>query len=126
MILHKEPWHLDYPMLLRLSSTALSSPIRKLRSLVAKQAAQSTGSLPFGGFASDRWVLQKADDLRRLLDGPATAHEADLRTAFAQHVPARRRNISLSLKDLRPDPLEANDKGRRSFKQWSDKLKAWT
>lgn len=77
----------------------------------------------FVGQIVDPGILQRPDDLRRFLDGLAGAHEADVQTALAQGSPARRRGTGLSLKDLKPDPFESNDKSRRSFKQWSDEFK---
>lgn len=49
----------------------------------------------------------------------ATAHEADVQAAAQQGTAGRRRETALSLKDLEPDPFEANGKGKHSSKPWS-------
>ena len=52
-----------------------------------------------------------------------TAHEADL---FFEELTKNKYNQGgLTLKDLKPDTFESNEKSKLSFRQWSDEFSSW-
>ena len=57
-----------------------------------------------------------------------TAHEADLSYMrhFLEEITKNKHNQGgLTLKDLKPDTLESNEKSKLSFRQWSDEFSSW-
>ena len=57
-----------------------------------------------------------------------TAHEADLlyMRNFLEEITKNKYNQGgLTLKDLKPDTLESNEKSKLSFRQWSDEFSSW-
>ena len=57
-----------------------------------------------------------------------TAHEADLLyiSNFSEEITKNKYNQGgLTLKDLKPDPFESNEKSKLSFRQWSDEFSSW-
>ena len=57
-----------------------------------------------------------------------TAHEADVlhMRNFMEEITKNKNNQGgLTLKDLKPDTSESNDKSKLSFHQWSDEFSSW-
>ena len=57
-----------------------------------------------------------------------TAHEADLlyMRNFLEEITKNKYNQGgLTLKDLKPDTFESNEKSKLSFRQWSDEFSSW-
>ena len=56
-----------------------------------------------------------------------TAHEADLLSMrnFLDEITKNKYNQGLTLKDLKPDIFESNEKSKLSFRQWSDEFSSW-
>ena len=57
-----------------------------------------------------------------------TAHEADLLSMrnFLEEITKKKYNQGgLTLKDLKPDTFESNEKSKLSFRQWSDEFSLW-
>ena len=57
-----------------------------------------------------------------------TAHEADLLYIrnFLEEITKNKYNQGgLTLKDLKPDTFESNEKSKLSFRQWSDEFSSW-
>ena len=62
----------------------------------------------------------------------SNAHEADLlseRDRMEKKLETKgcqRHEIGMSMKDLKPEAFDSNEKSKQSFKQWSDEFMAWT
>ena len=57
-----------------------------------------------------------------------TAHEADMlymRNFLEEISKNKYTQEGLTLKDLKPDTFESNDKSKLSFRQWSDEFSSW-
>ena len=57
-----------------------------------------------------------------------TAHEADIlymRNFFQEITKNKYNQGGLTLKDLKPDTFESNEKSKLSFRQWSDEFSSW-
>ena len=57
-----------------------------------------------------------------------TAHEADIlfMRNFSEEITKNQYNQGgLTLKDLKPDVFESNEKSKLSFRQWSDEFSSW-
>ena len=68
------------------------------------------------------------DQLKGFLLAMVTAHEADLlyMRNFLEEITKNEYNQGgLTLKDLKPDTFESNEKSKLSFRQWSDECSSW-
>ena len=75
---------------------------------------------------TDPAVFSQLDQWTGFLSAMVTAHEADLlyMRNFLEEITKNKYNQGgLTLKDLKPDTFESNEKSKLSFRQWSDKGK---
>ena len=77
---------------------------------------------------TDPAVLSQPDQWTGFLSAIVTAHEADLlyMRNFLEEITKNKYNQGgLTLKDLKPDTFESNEKSKVSFRQWSDEFSSW-
>ena len=77
---------------------------------------------------TDLAVFTQPDQWKGFLSAMVTAHEADLLyiSNFSEEITKNKYNQGgLTLKDLKPDPFESNEKSKLSFRQWSDEFSSW-
>ena len=77
---------------------------------------------------TDAAVFTQSDQWKGFLSAMVTAHEADLlyMRNFLEEITKNKYNQGgLTLKDLKPDIFESNEKSKLSFRQWSDEFSSW-
>ena len=77
---------------------------------------------------TDPTVFSQPDQWTGFLSAMETAHEADLlyMRNFLEEITKNKYNQGgLTLKDLKPDTFESNEKSKLSFRQWSDEFSSW-
>ena len=77
---------------------------------------------------TDAAVFTQPDQWKGFLSAMVTAHEADLlyMRNFLEEITKNKYNQGgLTLKDLKPDTFESNEKSKLSFRQWSDEFSSW-
>ena len=77
---------------------------------------------------TDPTVFSQPDQWTGFLSAMVTAHEADLlyMRNFLEEITKNKYNQGgLTLKDLKPDTFESNEKSKLSFRQWSDEFSSW-
>ena len=77
---------------------------------------------------TDPAVFTQLDQWEGFLSAMVTAHEADLLyiSNFSEEITKNKYNQGrLTLKDLKPDAFESNEKSKLSFRQWSDEFSSW-
>ena len=77
---------------------------------------------------TDPTVFSQLDQWTGFLSAMVTAHEADLlyMRNFLEEITKNKYNQGgLTLKDLKPDTFESNEKSKLSFRQWSDEFSPW-
>ena len=77
---------------------------------------------------TDPAVFTQPDQGKGFLSAMETAHEADLfyMRNFLEEITKNQYNQGgLTLKDLKPDTFESNEKSKLSFRQWSDEFSSW-
>ena len=77
---------------------------------------------------TDPAVFSQPDKWTGFLSAMVTAHEADLlyMRNFLEEITKNKYNQGgLTLKDLKPDTFESNEKSKLSFRQWSDEFSSW-
>ena len=77
---------------------------------------------------TDPAVFSQLDQRTGFLSAMVTAHDADLlyMRNFLEEITKNKYNQGgLTLKDLKPDTFESNEKSKLSFRQWSDEFSSW-
>ena len=77
---------------------------------------------------TDPAVFSQPDPWTGFLSAMVTAHEADLlymRNLLEEITKNKYNQGGLTLKDLKPDTFESNEKSMLSFRQWSDEFSSW-
>ena len=77
---------------------------------------------------TDPTVFSQPDQWTGFLSAMVTAHEADLlyMRNFLEEITKNKYNQGgLTLKDLKPDTFESNEKSKLSFRHWSDEFSSW-
>ena len=77
---------------------------------------------------TDPSVFTQPDQRKGFLSAVVTAHEADLlymRNFFEEITKNKYNQAGLTLKGLKPDTFESNEKSKLSFRQWSDEFSSW-
>ena len=77
---------------------------------------------------TDPAVFSQPDQWTGFLSAMVTAHDADLlyMRNFLEEITKNKYNQGgLTLKDLKPDTFESNEKSKLSFRQWSDEFSSW-
>ena len=77
---------------------------------------------------TDPAVFTQPDQWKGLQSAMVTAHEADIlyMRNFLEEITKNKYNQGgLTLKVLKPDTSESNEKSKLSFRQWSDEFSAW-
>ena len=77
---------------------------------------------------TDPAVFTQPDQWKGFLSAMVTAHEVDLlhMRNFLEEITKNKYNQGgLTLKDLKPDTFESNEKSKLSFRQWSDEFSSW-
>ena len=77
---------------------------------------------------TDPAVFTQPDHWKGFLSAMVTADEADLlyMRNFLEEINKNKYNLGvLTLKDLKPDTFESNEKSKLSFRQWSDEFSSW-
>ena len=77
---------------------------------------------------TDPTVFSQPDQWTGFLSAMVTAHEADLlyMRNFLEEITKNKYNQGgLTLKDLKPDTFESNEKSKLSFRLWSDEFSSW-
>ena len=77
---------------------------------------------------TDPTVFSQPDQRTGFLSAMVTAHEADLlyMRNFLEEITKNKYNQGgLTLKDLKPDTFESNEKSKLSFSHWSDEFSSW-
>ena len=77
---------------------------------------------------TDPAVFTQPDQWKGFLSAMVTAHEADLlymRNFLEEIAKIQYNQGGLTLKDLKPDIFESNEKSKLSFRQWSDEFSSW-
>ena len=77
---------------------------------------------------TDPSIFTQPDQWKGFLSATVTAHEAHLlyMRNFVEEITKNTYNQGrLTLKDLRPDTFESNEKSKLSFRQWSDEFSSW-
>ena len=73
-------------------------------------------------------VFIQPDQWKGFLSAMVTAHESDFlyMRNFLEEITKNKKNKGgLTLKDLKPDTFESNEKSKLSFRQWSDEFSSW-
>ena len=75
---------------------------------------------------TDLAVFTQLEQWKGFLSAMVTAHEADIlyMRNFLGEITKKKYN-RLTLKDLKPDTFESNEKSKPSFRQWSDEFSSW-
>ena len=77
---------------------------------------------------TDPAVFTQRDQWKRFLSAMVTAHEAEklyMRNFLEETTKNKYNQGGLTLKDLKPDTFESNEKSKLSFRQWSDEFSSW-
>ena len=77
---------------------------------------------------TDAAVFTQPDQWKGVLSAMVTAHEADLlyMRNFLEEITKNKCNQGgLTLKDLKPDTFESNEKSKLSLRQWADEFSSW-
>ena len=77
---------------------------------------------------TDPAVFTQPDQWKGFLSALVTAHESDLlyMRNFSEEITKNKCNQGrLTLKDLKPDTFESNEKSKLSIRQWSDEFSSW-
>ena len=77
---------------------------------------------------TDPSIFSQQDQWTGFLSAMVTAHEADLLSMrnYLEEITKKKYNQGgLTLKDLKPDAIESNEKSKLSFRQWSDEFSSW-
>ena len=77
---------------------------------------------------TDAAVFTQPDQWKGFLSAIVIAHEADLLSMrnFLEEITKNKYNQGgLTLKDLKPDTFESNEKSKLSYRQWSDEFSSW-
>ena len=77
---------------------------------------------------TDPAVFTQPDQWKGFLSVMVTAHEADLlnmRNIWEEIIKNKYNQEGLTLKDLKPDTFESNEKSKLSFRQWPDEFSSW-
>ena len=77
---------------------------------------------------TDPAVFTQPDQWKGFLSAMVTAHEADIlyMRNFLEEISTNKYNQGgLTLKDLKPDTFESNEKSKLSFRRWSDEFSSW-
>ena len=77
---------------------------------------------------TDPTVFSQPDQWTGFLSAMVTADEADLlyMRNFLEEITKNKYNQGgVTLKDLKPDTFESNEKSKLSFRQWSDEFSSW-
>ena len=77
---------------------------------------------------TDPAVFTQHDQWKGFLSAMVTALEADIlymRNFLEEFTKNKYNQGGLTLKDLKPDTFESNEKSKLSFRQWSDEFSSW-
>ena len=77
---------------------------------------------------TDPALFTQPDQWKGFLSAMLTAHEADMllmRNVLEEITKNTYNQGGLTLKDLKPDTFESNEKSKLSFRQWSDEFSSW-
>ena len=77
---------------------------------------------------TDSAVFTQPEQWKGFLSAMVTAHEADIlyMRNFLEEITKNKYNQGgLTLKDLKPDTFESNEKSKLSFRQWSNEFSSW-
>ena len=77
---------------------------------------------------TDPAVFTLPEQRKGFLSAMVTAHEADILCMrnFLEEITKNKYNQGgLTLKDLKPDIFDSNEKSKLSFRQWSDEFSSW-
>ena len=77
---------------------------------------------------TDPAVFTHPDQKKGFPSAMVTAHEADIlyMRNFSEEITKNKyKQGGLTLKDLKPDTFESNEKSKLSFRQWSDEFSSW-
>ena len=109
-----------------------------LKSKVIRTASPTFPTLGSGAMGSrfraqlthwtDPAVFTQPDQWKGFLTAMVTAHEADLlfmRNFMEEITKSKYNQGGLTLKDLKADAFESNEKSKLSFRQWSDEFSSW-
>ena len=77
---------------------------------------------------TDPAVFTQPDQRKGFLSAMVTAHEAErlyMRNFLEEITKNKYNQGGLTLKDLKPDIFQSNEKSKLSFRQWSDEFSSW-